>query len=243
LPTHSPAQSSSPASAPSSESASHAPITAICFDLLTALLDSWTLWNRAAGSDEAGRRWRLHYLDLTYAAGNYRPYEELVHESAALAHMGQHAALTLLREWDTLEPWPEVPEVLRSLGARYAIGVVTNCSVALAARAVHRLGVPVTAWVAAEEAGAYKPDPRPYRMALDRLGVTPPAALFVAGSPFDIPGARGVGMEVVWHNRLALARPSHIASPRAEFPTLRDLERLLLSPDAPAPAPPGGPPR
>jgi 2-haloacid dehalogenase len=29
---------------------------AVVFDLLTALLDSWTLWNRIAGSNEAGLR-------------------------------------------------------------------------------------------------------------------------------------------------------------------------------------------
>ena len=31
---------------------------AVVFDLLTALLDSWTLWNAVAGSEEAGMRWR-----------------------------------------------------------------------------------------------------------------------------------------------------------------------------------------
>ena len=31
---------------------------AVVFDLLTALIDSWSLWNRVAGSDEIGLRWR-----------------------------------------------------------------------------------------------------------------------------------------------------------------------------------------
>ena len=38
---------------------------AVLFDLLTALLDSWTLWNRSAGSEQAGRAWRAEYLRLT----------------------------------------------------------------------------------------------------------------------------------------------------------------------------------
>jgi len=29
---------------------------AVLFDLLTALLDSWTVWDRAAGGREAGHR-------------------------------------------------------------------------------------------------------------------------------------------------------------------------------------------
>ena len=47
---------------------------AVIFDLLTALLDSWTLWNAVAGNEATGLRWRREYLRLTYGAGRYRPY-------------------------------------------------------------------------------------------------------------------------------------------------------------------------
>ncbi|MGB9644630.1 MAG: hypothetical protein WCB44_05795, partial [Stellaceae bacterium] len=56
---------------------------AVLFDLLTALLDSWTLWNIVAGSPEAGRKWRAAYLRRTYGTGAYRPYVALVAEAAA----------------------------------------------------------------------------------------------------------------------------------------------------------------
>src|SRR6516165_11173207 len=39
---------------------------AVLFDLLTALLDSWTVWNATAGSERAGRAWRAEYLRRTY---------------------------------------------------------------------------------------------------------------------------------------------------------------------------------
>ena len=45
---------------------------AVLFDLLTALLDSWTLWNRVAGNAEDGRRWRTVYLRNTFGAGPYQ---------------------------------------------------------------------------------------------------------------------------------------------------------------------------
>ena len=35
---------------------------AVLFDLLTALIDSWTLWNRVAGNEAAGRKWRGEHL-------------------------------------------------------------------------------------------------------------------------------------------------------------------------------------
>lgn len=208
----------------------HVKVEAIAFDLLTALLDSWTLWNRAAGNDVDGRRWRNEYLRMTYAAGDYRAYDSLVRESAAVAGVRSDAADHLFEGWGTMEPWPEVPDVLASLGLSYRIAVVTNCSSVLAERAVHCLGVTPHVIVAAERAGAYKPDPRPYRLALSELRAPAERVLFVAGSPFDIPGAGGVGMPVAWHNRLRLARPAGVAAPRYELATLDALQRLVRDP-------------
>jgi hypothetical protein len=55
---------------------------AIVFDLLTALLDSCTLWNNVAGSAEDGQKWRRRYLEITYDCGAYTPYERLVRAAA-----------------------------------------------------------------------------------------------------------------------------------------------------------------
>ena len=54
---------------------------AVIFDLLTALLDSWTLWGDIAGDDELGARYRRRSLELIYASGAYRPYREIVAEA------------------------------------------------------------------------------------------------------------------------------------------------------------------
>jgi ribosomal protein S18 acetylase RimI-like enzyme len=72
----------------------------------------------------------------------------------------------------------------------------------------------------AEDAGAYKPDPRPYRAALDALGYAAHEVLFVAGSPGDLTGARAAGMPVVWHNAIGLRRPESVPAPLAEGRTL-----------------------
>jgi 2-haloacid dehalogenase len=85
---------------------------AVVFDLLTALIDSWTLWNAAAGSAEEGLRWRRKYLELTYGQGAYRPYEELVAAAAGQSGVGAQCAAELLRRWDELPRWPETIEVM-----------------------------------------------------------------------------------------------------------------------------------
>lgn len=180
------------------------PCDAILFDLLTGLLDSWTLWNDVAGDAETGQRWRQAYLRLTYGVGAYRPYEELVAEAARESGLGEQLAPTLAARWDELQPWPEVPTVLRELAGTMPIGVVTNCSIELGRRAADRPGVPFDVVVTAEEAGFYKPRPEPYRAALDALGLPAERVLFVAGSKYDVAGASTVGMPVWWHNRIGL---------------------------------------
>jgi len=182
---------------------------AIIFDLLTALLDSWKVWDDAAGNSDDGRKWRARYLELTYGSGKYQPYEDLVARSAADTGLSSSAPEALLKQWDTLEPWPEAPEIFAKLQARgILLGMVTNCSIELGRRAAKRCGVKFDAVVTAEEAGFYKPHPKPYTAILEALGVKASEALFVAGSSADVPGAMRVGMEVVWHNRVNLpARP------------------------------------
>jgi 2-haloacid dehalogenase len=193
---------------------------AVVFDLLTALLDSWTLWGRVAGDD--GARWRRTCLDLIYATGEYRPYEDLVAESARTAGLDPALAGDLLARWDEVEPWPETPGVLRDLVRDHRLALVTNCSEELARRAADRIGVPVDALVSAEAAGYYKPRPEPYLRALGDLDTE--RALFVAGSAGDVPGAIGAGMPVVWHNRVG-APPSG-GEPLAVIETLEPLPAI-----------------
>jgi 2-haloalkanoic acid dehalogenase type II len=175
---------------------------AVIFDLLTALLDSWTLWNAVAGSADDGLKWRRRYLELTYGCGAYRPYEALVREAARDVGLPQTLGDELERRWDELAPWPEARAVLARLPPPLA--VATNCSVRLGGRAATRVGVAFKVVVTAESAGFYKPRPEPYRAVLAALGAAPERTLFVAGSAADVPGAKGVGMPVYWHNRIGL---------------------------------------
>jgi 2-haloalkanoic acid dehalogenase type II len=179
---------------------------AVIFDLLTALINSWELWNQVAGSPEAGLRWRRKYLELTYGAGAYRPYEAIVGEAALSAGVAADCADALVRRWGELPPWPETRRVLSVLATRVPLAVATNCSQTLGKAAAAIAGGPFVTVVTAEAAGHYKPHPAPYQAALAALGTRPERTLFVAGSASDVPGARRVGMPVFWHNRMGLPR-------------------------------------
>lgn len=196
---------------------------AVLFDLLTALLDSWTLWNRSAGSEQAGRAWRAEYLRLTYGCGRYVAYEQLVKQSAAHVGLPESAALALEADWLQLTPWSGAVEALQQLQPHCKIAIVTNCSIRLGRQAAGIFPVKWDAVITAEEAGTYKPDPTPYRLALDVLGVTPSEAVFVAGSSYDMFGTASVGLRTYWHNRVALPLVEGAPPPEIEAPTLEAL--------------------
>ena len=199
---------------------------AIAFDLLTALVDSWTLWTSVAGADELGRRWRATSLRIVTSTGVYQPYEETVRRAAAEVGLAPARADDLLSRWSEIKPWPETPEILRRLRG-HRLAIVTNCSQRLAEIAAAATGGSFEVIMSAERAGYYKTDPRAYLAGAKALGLAPADILFVAGSAHDVPGAGGAGMKVYWTNRQGLPVPAGAPMPLVNAPDLNALPQLL----------------
>ena len=199
-------------------------VDAVAFDLLTALLDSWSLYNRVAGDEALGRAWRLASLRRVTAQGSYRSYEEILAEAAADAGVPIAKRDELVARWGELQPWPEAREVLGRLsGLGRRLAIVTNCSQKLAEIAAAQTGGRFELVLSAERSGAYKADPRAYQAALDALRLPAGRVLFVAGSAHDVPGASRVGMRVYWSNRQRLPVPEGSPPPLRDEPDLRRL--------------------
>ena len=203
---------------------------AVLFDLLTALLDSWSLWGAVARDAESGRRWRAEYLRITYQTGAYRPYEDLVAEAAERVGLRRGLAAELEARFVELQPWPGAQETLSAIAAAgVSLGVVTNCSERLGQVAAGCLGVDLAVIVTAERAGFYKPDPRPYRLALEELKVDPEHCLFVAGSAYDLVGTAKVGLPTYWHDRIGMTAPEGVPTPLGHESSLEPLLPLVLN--------------
>jgi 2-haloacid dehalogenase len=196
---------------------------AVGFDLLTALLHTWPLWEDVAGDPAAGQAW--HAASQALLRGRpYYPFEDNLRRAAIDVGLPGEAAGELTRRWGEFEPWPDTAATLAALPAMLRF-IVTNCSQRLGSLAAERAGT-FDLVMTAERAGAYKPDPRPYRAALDALGLEGKRVLFVAGSAHDVGGAARAGMDVYWANRGLAAAPPDGTALREE-PDLRGLVEVL----------------
>ena len=108
----------------------------------------------------------------------------------------------LVRAWHRLEPWPDVREGLTRLGARFRLATLSNGNIALLQELVEHARLPFDEVISAEHANAYKPDPRTYLTAVERLGVAPGETLMVAAHMGDLAAAGQLGLRTAF-----VARP------------------------------------
>jgi len=139
----------------------------------------------------------------------------------------------LMNLYLTLEPFPEVPDVLQRLkasGLRTAI--LSNGSPMMLDAVVRasRLSTLIDAVLSVEAVGVYKPHPRVYQLAVDRLGIPAAAIAFQSSNAWDAYAASAFGMQVVWCNRYG-QRPERLpGKPDRTVRSLSELPALLPAP-------------
>ena len=126
---------------------------------------------------------------------------------------------------------PHHGPLLRRLGARYRLAVVSNFDYMLTALDIlERAGVVelFDAIVVSDEVGWRKPRRDIFDAALERLGVRTDESLFVGDrADMDVLGAQQIGMDVAWINRDGEPLPSGIARPTYEIRDLAELATIL----------------
>jgi 2-haloacid dehalogenase len=96
--------------------------------------------------------------------------------------------------WHRLRAWPDARPGLERLAGRFTLATLSNGTEAMLHEIAERNGLPFHRIYSAEQVRAYKPDPRVYRLAAERLRLEPEAVTMVACHGYDLEAARGVGM-------------------------------------------------
>jgi 2-haloacid dehalogenase len=182
--------------------------------------------------------WRdkqLQYTWLLAAQGRHADFLQVTAD--ALDFTLETLALTrsalrerLLDLYLRLVPFPEVPETLAQVrAAGLATAILSNGTPAMLAAAVGAAGLNdlFDAVLSVEEVGAFKPDPRVYQLAVDRLGTPAASIAFVSSNGWDAQAASAFGIQVVWCNRYGQRRERLPGAPDREITTLADLPALV----------------
>lgn len=224
-------------------------IRAVCFDL------DDTLWDLRPAMQRAERR-VAEFLAERYPALAARHSAEdfaaarraLALEEPARAHhftwlrtetmrrlalaagcdeaAGPEAFEVFIAARSDVEPFPEVPAALETLGRRFALASLSNGNADLRRTAI---GAHFRVSLNAEIVGHPKPRPEAFAALGSALGFAPQQMLYVGDDPLaDVAGARSAGLHAAWMNRRGAEWPGHAGPPpQLEVNCLGQLERLL----------------
>ena len=210
-----------------------------------------TLFNIAAISqdcrDALGERadafvalWRDKQLQTTWllaAQGRHADFWTVTGDALdyALAAFGVDVPdlrRRLMARYLALEAFPEIPDALHRLKARgLRLAILSNGTPSMLQSLVEtaKLDGLFEATLSVEEAGFFKPHPKVYQLALDRLRLPAAAISFQSSNAWDAHAASAFGMRVVWCNRSGQPPERLPGAPDRVIKSLAELPDLIAS--------------
>jgi 2-haloacid dehalogenase len=203
-------------------------VTALCEQLFpgkgTALAQLW-------------RVKQLQYAMMRSLMGRHRDFwglteDGLVYAGKALGlELTADARACLLQAYLSLAAFPDVKpglEALRRLGLRLAI--LSNGEPKMLQAAAESAGILglLDRILSVEEVAVFKPSPRVYELAPERLGVSRAELRFVSSNSWDVAGAASAGLRAFWIQRSAAEPPEELGfGAERVVHTITDLAVLL----------------
>lgn len=191
---------------------------AIGFDVYGTLVDPLEMNDHLeplAGelSGRLAALWREKQLEYTFRHGLMREYEDfdactrqaLVFAAGALGvKLSEQERERLIEEYRSLSLFPDVIPGIKALKERGLTLVAFSNGVESTVRALlDRAGVlpQLQDVISVDDLKTFKPDPDVYRYLTRRLGTEPSETWLVSSNPFDVIGAKAVGLKTAWVRR------------------------------------------
>jgi 2-haloacid dehalogenase len=185
-------------------------VTALCEQLFPG---------RGAALAQLWRAKQLQYSMMRSLMGRHRDFWRLTEDGLVYAGKALGLELTadgrgrLLQAYLTLAAFPDVGpglEALKRLGLRLAI--LSNGEPKMLEAAARSAGIfaLLDRIISVEEVGVFKPSPRVYALAPERLAVSRAELGFVSSNSWDVAGAASAGLRALWIQRSAAEPPEEL---------------------------------
>lgn len=159
--------------------------------------------------------WRTKQLEYTWLYNSMQRHidfnavtqDALRFACAALGLAYSDTALDELnRAYRSLAPFADTRPAIEALRASIKppkLAILSNGAPDMLNAVVTRNGFDALfdAVLSVEDVGVFKPDPRVYQLAVERLGINKEAICFVSSNGWDAAGAKAFGFQVCWINR------------------------------------------
>lgn len=186
--------------------------------------------------------WRTKQLEYTWLQSLMAPAQPREDFAALTAHALDYAVSALIAPLDAagkerlldlytaLAPYPDAATVLAGLAPRRR-AILSNGTRAMLDPLVSASGLAplLEAVISVDEAGVYKPSPRVYQLAVDRLGVAAEGIAFVSANGWDAAGAKAFGFTTFWINRGGLPVERHAPAPDYIVGSLTEVAALVAA--------------
>jgi 2-haloacid dehalogenase len=208
------------------------PLRACVFDAYGTLFDVHSI--TALAEELAPRQgavlsqiWRVKQLEYTWLQSLMiapaRPRDDFATVTAQaldyavaqlMVPLGAAECQRLLDAYRTLAPFPDAPDALAQL-APLPRWILSNGTLAMLEPLVSAsvLAPHIDGVLSVDAAGIYKPSPRVYQLAVDRLRCAPDEIGFVSTNGWDAAGAKAFGFTTFWINRLGYPVERHAPEP------------------------------
>lgn len=213
-------------------------IQAFIFDAYGTLFDVYAVDAECAQifgdrAPEVVRLWRAKQLEYTWLRSlmnRFRDFYQVTEDALIYACRKLDIKLSgtdkdrLMQSYLQLAAHPEARSALEALNGRPR-AILSNGTPDMLARAAQAAGLSkhLEHIFSVSEIEIYKPDPRVYQLACDRLELTPAQAVFVSSNSFDVCGAKHFGFFTCWINRSGQPLDELDVEPDATLSSLTEL--------------------
>ncbi|KAI9750694.1 MAG: hypothetical protein M4579_006358 [Chaenotheca gracillima] len=138
---------------------------------------------------------------ITVTTNNLRTLKKLLSKYKLEGLFTDDEAAELNTLWATLDPFPDSAPGIAALNRKFPTSTLSNGDVATLVRQAEHAKLPWTHITSSEHFGAYKPNPKVYRGAAEKLGVKTEECALVAAHLGDLNGARACGYQTIYVER------------------------------------------
>ena len=217
-------------------------IKAIIFDAYGTLFDV----NSAAEKckDKIGDKWeafanywrttQLEYTWLRSLMKRHKDFwqvtEDSLDKSMKVFNIDNSMRNELLDLYKILSPYPEVPEILKSLKEKdYKLSILSNGTPSLLNELVksNNLENLFDDVFSIEEVGIYKPDSKVYDLPIKKYKIQNKEVAFLSANTWDVSGGGNYGFNSIWVNRNNSVFDNLDYKPEHQIKNLKELADLI----------------